>query len=56
MYKRNPESFEAIIQLAQLCINDNDLETASTIFTFIIENTTDEETLILAQYYILKIK
>lgn len=56
MYKRNPDSFEAIIQLAQLCINDNDLETASTIFTFIIENTTDEETLILAQYYILKNK
>ncbi len=56
IYKRNPESFEDIIQLAQLCINDNDLETASVIFSFIIENTSDEETLILAQYYILKNK
>lgn len=56
IYKRNPESFEDIIQLAQLCINDNDLETASVIFSFIIENTSDEETLILAQYYMLKNK
>lgn len=56
IYKRNPESFEDIIQLAQLCINDNDYETASVIFNFIIENTTDEETLIIANYYILKNK
>lgn len=54
IYKRNPESFEDIIQLAQLCINDNDNETANSIFQFIIDNTTDEETIIIANYYILK--
>lgn len=54
IYKRNPESFEDIIQLAQLCINDNDNETANSIFQFIIDNTSDEETILISNYYILK--
>lgn len=54
IYKRNPQSFEDIIQLAQLCINDNDNETANNIFQFIIDNTNDEETIITANYYIIK--
>lgn len=54
IYKRNPESFEDIIQLAQLCINDNDNETANNIFQFIIDNTSDEETILISNYYILK--
>lgn len=37
-----------------MCINDNDNETANNIFQFIIDNTSDEETILISNYYILK--
>ena len=54
IYKRNPESFDDIIQLAQICVNENENETAQAIFQFILQNTTDESTLLNAQYFLLK--
>ncbi len=54
IYKRNPESFEDILQLARLCVQDKDSDTAKEIYQFVIENTTDEETIINAHYFLLK--
>ena len=54
IYKRNPESFDDIIQLAQICVNEKDNETAQAIFEFILQNTTDESTILNAQYFLLK--
>lgn len=54
IYKRNPESFDDIIQLAQICVNEKDNETAQAIFEFILQNTTDEATILNAQYFLLK--
>ena len=54
IYKRNPESFDDIIQLAQICVNEKDNETAQAIFQFILLNTTDESTILNAQYFLLK--
>ena len=54
IYKRNPESFDDIIQLAKICVNENENETAQAIFQFILQNTTDESTVLNAQYFLLK--
>ena len=54
IYKRNPESFDDIIQLAQICVNEKENETAQAIFQFILQNTTDESTILNAQYFLLK--
>lgn len=54
IYKRNPESFDDIIQLAQICVNEKETETAQAIFEFILQNTTDESTILNAQYFLLK--
>ena len=54
IYKRNPESFDDIIQLAQICVSENENETAQAIFQFILQNTTDESTVLNAQYFLLK--
>ncbi|SEQ16341.1 tetratricopeptide repeat protein [Flavobacterium urocaniciphilum] len=54
IYKRNPESFDDIIQLAQICVNEKDNETAQAIFQFILQNTTDEATILNAEYFLLK--
>lgn len=54
IYKRNPESFDDIIQLAQICVNEKDNETAQAIFQFVLQNTTDETTILEAQCFLLK--
>lgn len=54
IYKRNPESFDDIIQLAQICVNEKDNETAQAIFQFVLQNTTDEATVLEAQCFLLK--
>ena len=56
IYKRNPESFSNIVNLAQLAVEENDSETANDIYVFILENTIDQELKIRANYYIQKLK
>ncbi len=41
IYKRNPETFSNIINLAQLAIEENEKETAKEILTYVLENTKD---------------
>ncbi len=56
IYKRNPESFFNIVNLAQLAIDENQSDTANEIYGFILENTLDQELKIKAHYYIQKLK
>lgn len=56
IYKRNPDSFSNIVNLAQMAINDNDQDSASEILTFVLENTNDLELLMQAHSYLLDMK
>lgn len=56
LYKRNPESLDRIIELANTARKDNDDETAKTIFNFILETTQDAGTALKAHQYILEIE
>jgi tetratricopeptide (TPR) repeat protein len=56
IYKRNPDSFSNIVNLAQMAISDNDQDSASEILTFVLENTNDLELLIQAHSYLLDMK
>ncbi len=41
IYKREPETFYNIVNLAELAIEDNDTESAEEIIGFVLENTSD---------------
>ena len=56
LYKRNPESLERIVDLAVTARDDKDIETASTIFNYIIETTQDIDLLLLAHQSLLEIQ
>ena len=56
IYKRNPESFGNIVNLAQMAIEDNDQDSAQEILTFVIENTNDLELLIQSHSYLIDMK
>lgn len=56
IYKRNPESFANIVNLAQLSVEENETEIANEIYGFILENTLDQELKIRANYFIQKLK
>lgn len=56
IYKRNPESFSNIVNLAQLSIEENETETAREILTFVLEHTQDTELRIQANAYLIKMR
>ncbi len=56
IYKRNPETFSNILNLAQLAVEDGDKETAIAIYTFVLDNTKDLELLIESHTYLTKIR
>lgn len=56
IYKRNPDSFGNIVNLAQMAIEDNDETSAKEILDFVIQNTNDLELLIQANSYLVKMK
>ena len=56
IYKRNPESFESIVNLAELAIEDKDSTAAKDILTFVLENTTNLDLLIRANSYLVELK
>ena len=56
IYKRNPESFESIVNLAELAIEDKDSTAAKDILTFVLENTTNLDLLIQANSYLVELK
>lgn len=50
IYKRNPDSLGSIIALAKQTIDEKQQETASEILRFILQNTTDTDLKIQAEY------
>ena len=56
IYKRNPDSFFNIVNLAQMAIEDNDQEAAIEILTFVLENTRNLDALIQAHCYLVEMK
>ncbi|MUU79387.1 tetratricopeptide repeat protein [Winogradskyella endarachnes] len=55
LYKRNPESLDRIIDLANMAIKDNDDDTAKSIFNYILETTQDQTTALTVHQSILEI-
>jgi tetratricopeptide (TPR) repeat protein len=56
IYKRNPESFSNIVNLAQLIIEEGEPETAEEIFIFILENNQDLDLQMTAHRYLMQIQ
>ena len=56
IFKRNPETFSNIVNLAQLAIDEDEQETAKEILGFVLENTQDVELLIQAHYFLIDMK
>ena len=56
IYKREPDSFSNIVNLAELAIEEDENEIAGEILTFILENTQDLDLQIFAQEYLMRIK
>ncbi|MEN9336948.1 MAG: hypothetical protein RLZZ500_1935 [Bacteroidota bacterium] len=56
IYKRSPESFSNIVNLAQLAMSENDEEAAKEILTFILENTKDLDLQIKAHTYLIELQ
>lgn len=56
LYKRNPESLDRIIDLAVISVNARAFETANEIFNYVLENTQDIQTILLAHQYLLDIE
>ncbi len=56
IYKREPDSFSNIVNLAELAIEENENDVAGEILTFILENTRDIDLQIFAQEYLMRIK
>ena len=56
IYKREPDTFSNIVNLAELAIEDEAFETAKEIFEFILENTQDLELQIQSHYYLMDMR
>lgn len=56
IFKRNPENFYNIINLAQLAVQDDEVATATEILNFILQNTQDLELQMEAQYQLVSME
>lgn len=56
IYKRNPEGFYNIVNLARFAMEENENETAKTIFQFILENTQDYGLQVQAHNFIISMQ
>lgn len=56
LYKRNPESLDRIIDLAVIAVNAKVFGAANEIFNYVLENTQDIQTILLAHQYLLDIE
>ncbi len=56
VFKRNPESLRDIISLGYLALEDKQNDAATSIFEFVLNNTTDKSTQVIAHYSLMKIK
>ena len=55
LYKRNPESLERILEVGKLSFENKDYATSQKSFDFILQKTTDQNTKLQSQTYLLQI-
>ncbi len=53
IFKRNPDVFYNILNLANLAYEDDDVETAKAVYEFVLANTTDVDLIIDAKTFLL---
>ncbi|MBD0831442.1 tetratricopeptide repeat protein [Aestuariibaculum sediminum] len=56
IFMRQPESLDKIEDLGAIAFNENELELASEIYTFIIETAQDTDELLFAHYQLIQIE
>lgn len=56
IYRRNPETFANIVNLAQMAVEEHENDTAKEILSFVLENTKDLELLIQANTFLIKMR
>ena len=56
IYNRAPESLNRIEDLAEIALDENDIETAKTIYNYIIETAQDSDTVLKAHYNLIQIQ
>ena len=56
VYKRNPESFINIVTLGKMAISEKQYEDATTILTFVLENTQNLELQMQAHHFLLSME
>lgn len=56
IYKRDPQTFSNIVNLAQLAIEEGEDQTAAEILGFVLENTQDLELLVQANCFLIEMK
>jgi tetratricopeptide (TPR) repeat protein len=56
LYKRNPESLDRIVELALTANDEKQAEVATDIFNYVLENTQNISTQLLAHQYLLDIE
>jgi tetratricopeptide (TPR) repeat protein len=56
IYKREPDSFSNIVNLAELALDEDEDEIATEILNFILENSQDVDLQIYAQQYLMAIQ
>lgn len=56
IYKRNPETFANIVNLAQLAVEENESEIAKEILEFVLANTQDLDLQIQSHSYLMEMK
>lgn len=56
IYKRSPDMFSNLINLAQMAANEGEIATANEVYQFVLDNTNDPYLKVQAYYFIEKIK
>lgn len=56
IYRRNPESLSNILNLAQLSVQEGDVESARDIYGFVLENSQELDLRVNANYHLMKIR
>ncbi|MDD3721344.1 MAG: tetratricopeptide repeat protein [Lutibacter sp.] len=55
LYKRNSDNLNGIINLGEITFENNDFEATKNCFNYVLENTTNLETELLAKLYLLEV-
>ena len=56
IFNRQPESLEGLLELAQICYDADQFETAKSIYSYIINTAQDLDTILNAHFQLLEVK